>query len=355
MENVFIDTSLYKSQRYIIGKPIIALYELAQKKEIRILLPELTKYEVKRHLREDVEKEGGKGKIGDLQKGYWGMVPKARKAIDLLSGMEYKIVPEIEKILDNHLKDAEIICNSSKFDIKQLLDKYMNDIFPFSKGKKKFEFPDAIVLQQLEEWCEKKKETCIILSQDKDMQNYSSSYLFYKDYQDYINGKLQDIKVYRSFIMALKTAMNDVKKQLTEWTFYTLDNDLYYCIYLQLMDINQVHFDSVEIEIDDNFKVVGVTDKSYIFTNEAKIKAKIRVSHPDYDTGFYDKEDEKWYFIDDDIETFLEWEGEIPVELTFYPADNVIDVDSIAINNDNHLSERKILDGMYSLYDRCER
>lgn len=46
MENIFIDTSVYKREGYIKGSTIRTLFDLVKKGMIRILMPELTRIEV---------------------------------------------------------------------------------------------------------------------------------------------------------------------------------------------------------------------------------------------------------------------------------------------------------------------
>lgn len=60
MINVFIDTSIFVSEGYIKGKSIATLFDAAQEEKIRILMPDITEYEIRRHLREDVKNKSGR-------------------------------------------------------------------------------------------------------------------------------------------------------------------------------------------------------------------------------------------------------------------------------------------------------
>lgn len=52
MINVFIDTSIFVAEGYVKGKSIATLFDAAQEEKIRILMPDITEYEIRRHLHE---------------------------------------------------------------------------------------------------------------------------------------------------------------------------------------------------------------------------------------------------------------------------------------------------------------
>lgn len=70
MINVFIDTSIFVAEGYAKGKSIATLFDAVQEEKIRILMPDITEYEIRRHLREDVKNESGRGQAKDLKKSF---------------------------------------------------------------------------------------------------------------------------------------------------------------------------------------------------------------------------------------------------------------------------------------------
>lgn len=60
MINVFIDTSIFVSEGYVKGKGIATLFDAAQEEKIRIFMPDITEYKIRRHLHKDVKNKSGR-------------------------------------------------------------------------------------------------------------------------------------------------------------------------------------------------------------------------------------------------------------------------------------------------------
>ena len=66
MINVFIDTSIFVAEGYVKGKGIATLFDAAEEAKILILLPDITEHEIRQHLRMDVDKNPGTGRVKDF-------------------------------------------------------------------------------------------------------------------------------------------------------------------------------------------------------------------------------------------------------------------------------------------------
>jgi len=68
------------------------------------------------------------------------------------------------------------------------------------------------------------------------------------------------------------------------------------------------------------------------------------VDHPDYDTAYYDNEDQKYYFIDENVKSTLTSEIDIPVEVSIDENGNFVEV--VSINKRKKLGSQDIVSSM---------
>ena len=110
MINVFIDTSIFVAEGYVKGKGIATLFDAAEEAKILILLPDITEHEIRQHLRMDVDKNPGTGRVKDLKKSFMYAVPDLRVRIDELLKVEVdSLITDVEKELDKLFDQACIV------------------------------------------------------------------------------------------------------------------------------------------------------------------------------------------------------------------------------------------------------
>ena len=174
IENIFIDTSVYEEWHFIASGAIKALISAGEAGRIRILLPEITEKEVLAHIKERSEDSKVKH-IQKLDSSIFKHFPKIKLTIEKLNKQVENAADDImEKFLDNVDRSNTLrIPIQENLDLVSIIEDYFNKKAPFSE-KKKSEFPDAIVLKSLEQWCSENNTTCIVLSKDTDMKNYKT-------------------------------------------------------------------------------------------------------------------------------------------------------------------------------------
>jgi hypothetical protein len=76
--------------------------------------------------------------------------------------------------------------------VKNVFGKYFRKEAPFGDEKKKYEFPDAFILEAVENWCTKNDEKMYIISKDKDWEGYAktSKKILYSDNHESIIDNL---------------------------------------------------------------------------------------------------------------------------------------------------------------------
>lgn len=354
MINVFIDTSIFISECFVKGKSISTLFEAAWDEKIHILLPDITECEVRRHLKEEVENRSGIGVPEKLKKSYMYAASELRPLIDKLLAVDAeKLVPMVEKELDKQLDRAHVerLVVQKDFDITGIIEKYKTYQPPFSEKKNK-EFPDAIVLQQLEQWCKEHNDKCVLLSTDSDLKAYKSKWLEYKELSDFISS-LEDYEkliTQEKLTSVFQSSKEALMKRIKDWAYEQYDDDTLYINRLLIEDVHYSSINKVEVQLDENLKWEAKGVGCLFYKTYANIVVSIEVSHPDYDTGYYDSEDQQWFFIDDQVVDYFEGRIRVPVSIEYiYSTDEML-VDSI--NNDAELTHTEVEETLVSMGTR---
>lgn len=346
MLNVFIDTSVFVAEGYVKGKGITTLFEAAKEEKIQILLPDITEHEIRSHLQKDVEQNPGTGKVKELKRSFMYAVSELRAHIDELLKVESEtLIADVEKELDRQFASASVVRLPlpKDLDMNIIMDKYKALEAPFSE-KKKSEFPDAIALQTLELWCKHHNTTCIVLATDPDLKLYKSQYLECRELQEFVSS-LAD---YESLVsdeklqFMLTNTLPSIKNDIQKWAYKQYDDSTIYPHLLQIEDIQDYSIGDIGVEVENNLLFIGKGSSSLTYKTYANIVVSIEVSHPDYNTGYYDSEDNKWYFINEHIGSTMVGKLRIPIILDYLYGPEEMGLDSI--NNDKSLSWK----------DKCE-
>lgn len=350
MDNVFIDTSVYEEGQFVASGILKTLINEASDGRIRILLPEITEREVLRHIRKRVSEDKTR-LVEKLLQSVLKEIPSVKSKIEELRKLVKDAEPEIEKrFLDNVTKSRTVrIPLQQDIDLQSILDSYFERRAPFSE-KKKSEFPDAFVLKSLELWCKERNTTCFVLSKDGDMRDYKSEFLIFRDDKEYVNELIrrkEEEEALNKLLYQAKLSITmdgQIKNRIYKWVYDQLDNDILYGAALQIEEINDYSIDpGIDIDFED-FEIIGQYEEVYVVRANALVTANISVSHPDYDTGYYDGEDKQWYFFDDDVVSKLECTLEFPVDFEIDLNCEFPEIDSI--NQGKLLSQSELINSI---------
>jgi len=158
--NIFIDTSVFIGNSYGTNDKFKQLSKLANKGLVRIWVSEIILNELRKNIERDLN--SSKDIINEYIK---NLNSKARilKSID-----EYKPYFELPKVnitvdinrfndnIDAFIKESKAqIVPHDLASINDIVDNYFSGQFPFNRGEKKHEFPDAIILSSIDNWCKK--------------------------------------------------------------------------------------------------------------------------------------------------------------------------------------------------------
>lgn len=288
--NIFIDTSIFIGQNYSYhGSVFQNIVRLSANRQARVFITDITLREVISHIEADVSRACQAAT--KLQKDarilrnittppYTGLFEKT----DADSA-----VTELKRQLNAFLAGASVeTISTSDVSVKTIFDKYFNRQPPFGDGKKKDEFPDAFVLEALEDWCKEHNERMYLVSTDGDLKDHcvnSNNLVTLEKLAEFISLVEFHDEILAPTVDALleknATAVEEsVSQEFLNQGFWIDDQE---------GDVNEVNVKNIEIldrlvlEVDQNTAAIQV---------DAKIMFEADITYDDLDTASYDSEDE---------------------------------------------------------------
>ena len=219
---VFVDTSIYIAENYFApNNRILALRNLVESGVISVVSTKITNIEVLRHFKDgvtaawnDVTNKHRSLKCFDIARPFFNESTK-----------EY--LPEMcETIFNEFQQKAHVYSIGFEYcsDVETIFEKYFKGEKPFNEGEKKHEFPDAFVLQMLEQYCQRNGlKNIVVLSVDKDMTSYASPYLIITDYKQYLTDKQAEAKTLEN----IRKSIHDERDRICEEIQVKLETELY--------------------------------------------------------------------------------------------------------------------------------
>lgn len=289
---VFIDTGIFICSPYFKEGGIVdQLQRLAAENYINILLTEITLQEVRKHVKEDMQ-----NRLNEILK-----CEKWLEAFPYLllksNAIDLDVNTESENYINNFisLANAFVIPYTFCQDSRAVFEKYFAQVKPFGIGKKS-EFPDAFVLQALENYAKKSEiKKIIILSTDGDLAKYKSSILEWRDAKEYINKKLCERDDLMKYIQAFENDWLIVKRIVEEhigelfkddWDLYKEDS---------FIDIESLEVTNLDVTNILRKNVIDSTEDTIVFEVFAHSSLQVDYEFTNYDNAIHDNEDDIWY------------------------------------------------------------
>lgn len=285
-KNIFLDTNIYEENNFLHGTRIHNIFDYSKKRIIKLHMTKISYWELKERILFNLNKA-----IND-QRSFVDSINKTR-ILRNLNRYEMLVKPtfnvssaldEIIKKLDNLIECGNVnFIDSNIVDIDKVFDQYYKSISPFSKNvDKKHEFPDAFIIESVDNWCELNSTKMIFVTKDKDFNNYKSSrIIFYND----LTQLLSDISEYYD-----STTSNQILpeidrriKKYEEELISVIEEELDKRILTDLIytNLNNLHFSkpsfinykvtSIMPEYADVSYFVKVSFNAYIFPTELDI------------------------------------------------------------------------------------
>jgi hypothetical protein len=171
-----VDTSIYDQYGLRLEKGLLGKLSQFRKSPINFLLPDVIKNEVRSHLEQKIKvsKNALEKSLNDAADHLFFPGSTLNDAKKCLT--ESKEVKELaEHRLNEFIKETgALFLETGNFvSVASLLEKYFSNSPPFAEtGKKKSEFPDAIVLMAVDVWAESENKQVLAVANDGDWEKY---------------------------------------------------------------------------------------------------------------------------------------------------------------------------------------
>lgn len=176
---LLIDTSIFDGNGLRLEKGLLGKLNQFKRSPVAFLLPDVICGEIKTHLEQKIKAsrsalEKSINDAGDHLFFDGTTLNQVKKSL-----LESKVIDGLaEKRLEDFIKNtgAIVLECGDHLSVSDLLKKYFSNAAPFSEsGKKKNEFPDAIVLMAVDEWALKNNKSVLAIAKDDDWSRYCES------------------------------------------------------------------------------------------------------------------------------------------------------------------------------------
>ncbi|MGO4787428.1 PIN domain-containing protein [Paenibacillus sp. 2KB_20] len=334
--NVFIDSSIYINRNFSFTDHLLGqIARLATDNHIKLFTSKIVINEVK-------------NKIDERSK-------EAKSALDSLrkKGMILRHIPQYDAVFNTDVGNSINLVSKKNFDafielskasvvsvdtvlVSELLEAYFQGIPPFSSIKKS-EFPDAINLIALNNWCKINSEQMYIISLDNDLANYcneSSNLHYLGSIESFLNLVTSSDEYRHTIVIGLSEKhFENIEEVISEdfkWLGFSVENE----------DGYVENVDVLNVELEDDFNVTELKEDKATLQFEVRVSFKAEVTYTDYANSIYDKEEGK-YRLEKEVELEVETDVLIPIliQIGFNISDeNYFELISCKLNEEQDVS-----------------
>ena len=310
--NITIDTNVFFAAHYDLSadSTLRVLSNLVEAGKVKVFLSDIVLREARSHILEKAEKS-----YSILKKASKELNNNIDKDAIKLAGLEqYLEIPTKEAIFENLFKrfDGYIkslnpkIFTTSIIDINEIVDDYFEYNAPFEKSeKKRKEFPDAFIAQQIRKNFPK-KNSIVIISDDNGFRNAclkNCEYHLYNKLGELYNEISKQEEEYNHTLAVLKSLETDINDEIKT----NIVQNGYITVYGLSYDrkgvasgydydetvLNNISNISHSIHIVDDIK-----DNRAIITLDCSADIKMDCYYDDYDSAPWDSETKEYVYVD---------------------------------------------------------
>lgn len=364
---VTIDTNIFDAAKFDLGdgSTLRILEKYVKNGKIKVVLSDIVVRESRRHIASQAKTvcsivRKARAKVLDVSTEHLINIVGFNEILTIVNNKK-ELALRAEEMFDNFLRaiNAEIL-DTNLIDVGSILDDYFGIKPPFENSeKKKSEFPDAFIAQQINKRFGE-TEKVVIVSNDKGFRRAckeSENHLFFnalRDLYDAINKEDAAYNKTMYIIEELRLCINVAVKEYiknnenidVEGRSYDKDGiESGYCYSeFYLHNISDVIFDSTSVE--------DISENSSIVTLSCNADISADCYYEDYDNAYWDSEEKEYVYVDT-VQMREEhkacFECRIKIDLNIkkvkvFPFTVVLDDDSRSARYEVKDDEKEILD-----------
>ncbi len=303
MDTIFIDTSIFEANNFLESKRIQEVYKLAERGDIRVVIPKLTYDEILNRISKNIEEANQKFKKYREDTRVLRNVPSLSKKFEPFDSEQIK--DEFNENLNKRFKKSNFkIIDYPTLNIEEIFKSYFEKKFPFGSGAKKSEFPDAFALKTIEIWAESQEIKVLAFSKDNDMLNYNSKHLeIIEDFELYLSNKIKEVEGVKhkkrldQIDLIINSQSQDIKENIKHWVENQLDDDTKYFDYSNYYEIHDISIIEIDTEIDD-YSITNVSNDYISVELKVSIYYKVEIIIDDEDYMYKDDDTKEWVFLE---------------------------------------------------------
>lgn len=212
---ILVDTSIFDGNGLRLEKGLLGRLSQFKQSPVEYLFPDVIKNEVKSHLESKIKisRAALKKALDDADDHLFFEDSELNGAKQILTGSK-----EIDGLADSRVDNfieatgALVLECGNYVSVSDLLAGYFSNNPPFAEtGKKKNEFPDAVVLMAVEKWANENNLNVLAIAKDGDWENYCATSERI-DYQDDLSKGLASLNKTNSpyaLLVNLENALNE--------------------------------------------------------------------------------------------------------------------------------------------------
>ena len=310
---VTIDTNIFDAAKFDLcnTSTLKILANYVENGKIEVALSDIVVRESKRHIADQVEKICGimRKARTDALKGASEHLISTIGLGDILRIIRNKdeLIAKVEEMFDDFLRtiNAEIL-GADLIDISLILDDYLGTKPPFeSSEKKKSEFPDAFIAQQIRKRFSEKKQVAIV-SNDKGFIKAcgeSKNHLFFSSLGELYDAISKEDAAYDETIAVIKELQLRISVAVKEYIKDNENIDVQGLSYDKDgiesgYDYNEFYLHSISDVTFSVHSVDEISDNISIVTLSCKADISADCYYEDYANAPWDPEEKEYVFVD---------------------------------------------------------
>jgi hypothetical protein len=295
-KNIFIDTQAFIQQGLRFENATLEkLKDLGSSGCINILISEVVKREVEYKLEEKFRLMSEK--MNALKKDIVSLQLNIPENVEnSFNQIHYFITTQLSSRWNNFLTECKsLILDSINVNPNELISMYFNGLSPFSDGKKKSEFPDAVSLLAIREWANSNDQKVYVVTQDRDFNGFckaSKNLILLPSLAEFLDlfnrAEVRLGEEIHTIISAKeKTIIEYIHEQFLECSFS--------CSGIDDPDVGSVKVSEVDF---DQVDIISIENGKVIVSVQASIFGSALIVGYDYTNGIWDREEKQYIHLE---------------------------------------------------------